>query len=125
VLVQGNRQLIPANHPHHRPQLIEPQTYKPLPTPSLTKLKQHRSVDPPDATKYAPEREPISLGQFKTLQIDDRRDYREPRISTKKDMNKLAHMLSSPRENNISINLNVSIIDDKPEHSIHSKRPRI
>ncbi len=39
-------------------------------------------------------------------------------------MGKLAHIMS-PRENNININLNVSIIDDKPELSLHSKRPRI
>jgi hypothetical protein len=66
------------------------------------------------------------MGQFKTLHIDDRRDYREPRISTKKgDLNKFAQIIASPRENNININLNVSIIDDKTDVAMQGKRPRI
>jgi hypothetical protein len=83
VLSHGNRQFIPANHHPHKPHFFEPVPEKQPPSASINKLKQYKSVERGDLIedqKYfgsaGEKKDPFSIGQFKTLQIDDRRDYR-------------------------------------------------
>lgn len=98
MLSNGNRQLIPANYPS--PRIIP---YDNNEKHSNSKLKQYKSAErgeikEPIRQVLNEKKEGYMMGQLKTVQIEERQSYREPRISTKKVENQYPHgQMHSPR----------------------------